>query len=227
MVLKTRFCPKCGKEVDSIVDGLCADCFVAKAGVHLPASAEVKVCKKCKTIFLEGMWVDSALSPQRHLEQILTSKVVLPDDAVLESLKIENLKEGTVKIVYSVDGKKFTENVHSNLWIRIVACKECSQRAGKAYMGILQIRARTNVRKLTDEVIAFAQKYKTNIVKVEEVAQGADMQILSKDAARHLASEIRRKFNLRMSTSHEEYSWDKVKCRPKSRINILLEQRKQ
>jgi len=225
MALKTRFCPKCGTEVSSLVDGLCSDCFVAKAGVHLPKSAEVKVCKKCKTIFLEGMWVDSALSPQRHLEQILTSKVVLPDDALLESLKIENLKEGIVKVVYSLDGKKFTENVILNLWIRIVACKECSQRAGKAYMGVLQIRARTNVRKLTDEILAFAEKYKTSIVKVEEQTHGADLQMLSKDATRHLASEIRRKFNLRMTTSHEQCGWDKIKCRPKTRINVLLEQR--
>ena len=225
MSLKARFCPKCGKEVSSIVDGLCSDCFVAKAGVHLPKSAEVKVCKKCKCINLEGMWVQSSLSPERHLQQILIPKLVLPEEALLESLKIENLKEGLVKVVYSVGGKKFTETVFINLKINIVACKECSQRAGKAYMGVLQIRAKTNVRKLTDEVLAFAEKHKTNMVKVEEQAQGIDIQMLSKDAARHMASEIRRKFNLRMKTSHEQAGWEKIKCRPKSRINILLEQR--
>jgi len=226
MSIKSRFCPKCGTGVSSLVDGLCSDCYVAKAGVHLPKSAEIKVCKKCKCINLEGIWVDSSLSPEHHLQQILISKVVLPEDALLESLKIENLKEGLVKVVYSLGGKKFTETVFSNLRINIVACKECSQRAGKAYMGVLQIRARTNVRKLTDEVLAFVEKkYKTSVVKVEEQAQGADIQILSKDAARHLASELRKKFNLRMRTSHEQSGWEKIKCRPKSRINILLEQR--
>lgn len=225
MSIKTRFCPHCGKEVKTLADGLCADCFVEKTGVQLPKAASIKECKKCGMVNFTGMWVKTEFPAEHHLEQILVSKLKLPEDALLESLKVEDVKSGLVKITYSVGGKKFTREANANIEIKKMVCPNCSHQAEKSYMGILQVRGQKDVHKLVDNVLDFSEKYKSNIIKAEEVNAGVDIEISSKDAARHLASELRKNFNLKMKTSHEQYSWDKTKCRPKSRIHILLMQR--
>lgn len=243
MSIKTRFCPKCGKalaepssagpsrnlisarETKNLIEGLCPDCFVARTGVFLPKGAGIKVCKKCGMINIEGLWVKSDYPAEHHLEQILISKLKLPEGAFLESLAIEDLKTGLVKVTYSLGGKKFIQNSSITLEIKKFVCPNCSRQAGKSYVGVLQIRAKTNIHKFVDDVLNFSEKYKSNIVKAEENKSGVDIQMLSKDAARHLASELRKKFNLKMKESHKQYSWDKTKSRPKSRVNILLTQR--
>jgi len=60
---------------------------------------------------------------------------------------------------------------------------------------------------------------------VEEQRAGIDIYIASKDAARHLASELRKEFNLKMRETHEQYGWDKARGQPKTRLTILLAQR--
>jgi len=225
MSIKTRFCPHCGKEIKTLVDGLCENCFVQKTGVQLPKSASIKVCRKCGLVNFTGLWVKTEFPAEHHLEQMLVSKLKLPEDALLESLKVRDIKASSVDVTYSINGKKFTQEVKVDLEIIKWACPNCSRQAEKSYMGILQVRGQKDVHKLVDDVLAYSEKYKTNITKAEEVNSGVDIEVLSKDAARHLASELRKNFNLKMKTSHEQYSWDKTKCRPKSRIHILLMQR--
>ena len=67
---------------------------------------------------------------------------------------------------------------------------------------------------------------KTNeVIKIDDQREGFDVFMLSKDSARHLAGDLRKRFKFSsVNVSHRQYSWDKSKDRPKTRINVSMRQ---
>jgi NMD protein affecting ribosome stability and mRNA decay len=64
--------------------------------------------------------------------------------------------------------------------------------------------------------------YKSDILKIDEQNAGIDVYMSGKEPARHLASELKKKFKLTRKETFEEYSWNQMKNRPKTRVVILL-----
>ena len=89
MGLKSKFCANCGKEVEKTTDGFCTNCLLNKELVVVPSTVSLKVCPKCKSIFLKGLWIHTNNPPEYYLKQmILTkSKVSLPVE--IKDVRIE------------------------------------------------------------------------------------------------------------------------------------------
>lgn len=223
MSLKTRFCPKCGKETAQLIDNLCADCYFEATGIRLPQRASIQVCKRCNAIYWKGVWTKSDYKPEYYLTHALMDKVELPDESELESLKIKKFdKDGEVQVVINIGGKKFTQVLPVSLRITKMVCSDCNRQTSQTHVAVIQFRSETEPQKFSAKVLLMAEKYKSNLVKVEEQKKGVDIFLASKDDAKHLATELRKAFHLKMKATYEEYSWDQTKNRPKYRVNILL-----
>ena len=92
----------------------------------------------------------------------------------------------------------------------------------KQYVAMIQLRdSPENIERM----LIIAEKFKPQILKFEEIKTGADIYFISKEAANHLASELRRHFKLWTKLSSEAYSWDQQKNRPKYKLVILMRAR--
>lgn len=217
---------KCGKETKKLIDGLCAECYFKSYGITAPKRLSVQVCSRCGAIKWRGMWTKSDFPPEYYLTHDLISKIKVPKEAELENVKITKLgKQGEVKINISVLGKKFTQQKQIALEILKGVCKDCSRYLARAPKAILQLRTERNVEDFRKDVLNFSKKYRSNIIKIEEQKKGLDINLSNKEAGKHLASELRKEFNCKMSESVKQYGWDKAKNRPLTRVTFLLKQR--
>ena len=226
MALKTKFCVKCGKETKKLIDGLCADCYFQSQGVIVPKKVSIQLCSRCGAIKWHGVWTKSDFPPEYFLTHDLLSKIKVPEEAELEDVEILKLgKLGKVKITLSVLGKTFEQIKPVFLEVLKGTCKDCARHLARAPKVIIQLRTKHNVREFVEDVLKFSEKYRTNIIKVEQQKNGLDIFLSNKEAGKHLAYELRKEFNCRMSESVKQYGWDKTKNRPLTRTTFLLKQR--
>jgi len=225
MALKTRFCVKCGKETKKLIDGFCAECYFKESGIKIPKRLSVQICSRCNAIKWRGMWTKTDLSPDYYLTHDLISKIKLPKDAELEDVKIKKLgKKGLIEITISILGKKFTQQKSVSIEILRGTCKDCSRHLARTPKTIIQMRTHTDIEKFKRDVIEFSNMYQSNIIKVEEQKKGLDIYLSNKEAGKHLAYDLRKKFKCKMSESAKQYGWDKSKNRPLTRVTYLLKQ---
>ena len=219
MGIKEKFCVKCGKKTDKLIDGLCTECYLKQQEIRLPKKISIQVCKKCKAINQKGIWINSEYPPEYFLTLLLTSKIKIPEEVELENVELSN---GDAEVTFSILGKEYTRTYKIDLKVQKTVCRDCSRQAGMGYKAIIQARSEKNAKALSKEIIEVSKKYKIHILKIEEQKRGVDLYMSSSTAAKHLAVELRKKFKCYMSETSELYSWDRMKNRPKRRSVILL-----
>ena len=221
MALKTKFCIKCGKETSKLADSKCTDCYFFDSGVTVPKQTSVQVCKDCKAINWKGMWIESSYPPEHYLVMEMISKTKIPVGAEIKKLEIKKLdKEGAVQTTILLHGREFVQTHEVDVRITPAICIDCRKIRGKQYEAILQVRADEETIK---KILVISQKYKKNIIKIEDQRHGVDIFVLSTIVGRHLATELKNQFKLKKKESFAEYSWDKTKNRPKYRVTIALQ----
>jgi len=240
MSLKSTFCPRCGKALAEpssagpsrnpisareakLVDGLCPDCYVDKTKATLPKPVSIRVCKKCRAVEVLGIWTLTDEKPEHYLTEMLVPKLKLPENALLGGIKITEVgKNGKVRVDFTVKDKKFSQDVTADVEINKTICPNCSMRLGKTHQAVVQVRSDSIAIGFSERILRFAERYKTNIIKTEDQKRGIDIYMSSKDAARHMAAELRKMFKFKIKESHEHYGWNSLKGQPKTRLSILL-----
>jgi NMD protein affecting ribosome stability and mRNA decay len=222
MGVKTRFCPVCGREQNRLVDGTCADCYFKSVEIRLPKEIEVQACPVCDSIRVKGFWVKSDEDHDNFLIQAIIDKIKLPTEVELEDIEIlQRGKEGRIQINIDIAGKRFSIVKAVELHVTDKLCDEDSKRKREAYEGILQLRAENNPAGFIHATEKFLQPFSSNILKVEEQRNGADVYFLDKETMRQALSVIKKKFPLYIKESAKAYSWEKTKSRPKFKVTIL------
>jgi NMD protein affecting ribosome stability and mRNA decay len=221
MGLKSRFCPRCGSDAN-VSEGLCANCKFEKVEPKLPQKVVVRICRDCGAVNWRGIWVKTDEPPEYYLTLALEKGARLPPSAIIKKLEIKKMgRKGKVDLVFEIDDKKFEQTMQSDIYVKDSRCQDCGNVLSQDHRAIVQVRAKKNEKKILD----FAEKYREFIIKIENQREGVDIYMLSKDSARHLATDLRKHFKFSsMTISHRQYSWDQSKNRPKTRINISLRQ---
>lgn len=221
MNIKSKFCPRCGSKT-KLSDGLCAVCKVEKNEPKLPTKVTVRVCRDCGAVDWKGVWIKTDEEPEAYLSRYIEYEAKLPLGAKITKLDIKKLgRNGKVDFAFELDGKTFEHELSIDLYVRDSRCQDCGDMISQDQKAILQIRSKRDAKKILD----FIENYKVSIIKIEDQREGFDVFMLSKDSARHLANDLRKRFKFSSVTvSHRQYSWDKSKARPKTRINISMRQ---
>lgn len=227
MGLKDKFCAKCGKAADSLGDNLCAGCFLAEHPVSVPSKTSIRYCVKCKSVWLGGVWVEMSQPVENYLIQKIVDRIKLPEG--IELTKAEIIKtgmQGKIKLILQQGKSASEQEINTQILIEKYCCPECSREKTTKYLAILQLRTDKDVLEFVKRVSRIVSKSgKKQVVKAEECLRGIDFYIASKEVARNIANEIKKKFNCRMSTSTKQHGWDRMKNRPLTKLTILLREK--
>ncbi|WP_406657054.1 60S ribosomal export protein NMD3 [Methanolobus sp. ZRKC2] len=148
-------CPKCGKDAERLVDGLCQKCFFKSSDlVQVPQVLHAKICSNCGARFSRGRWTND-LNIDEIVIQTVENELLIHEKADNIELYIEprqmtpHLYRAKVEVDALVVGEQLHQEVETEVRITRLACDMCSRVSGGYFESILQIRA-TN-RRLTDD----------------------------------------------------------------------------
>lgn len=224
MSIKSRFCVKCGKQNVALVDSTCIDCLFYDLELKVPKKVTLIKCKQCGAINFEGIWIEAEQPNDFYFENLLIKKIKLPIEAELENIKIEEVGEkAKISATTIFHKKKFTKNFEVEFETLMRTCESCSIRKRKHYEAKIQLRIQH--KEELAEMLELIKEFKTHILKIEHLPDGIDVFLTSKEAARHLATELRKDFDLWTKESGEAYGWDKFKNRPRYKLIILMRER--
>lgn len=227
MSLKSRFCAKCGKSVDNPVDNFCADCFLEQNAVSIPNKTSIRFCTKCNSVWLEGVWIKAANPPEDYLLKRVIDRIRLPEEVKLAEAEIVKMgKNGELKIILQLEKAKIEHIYNAQLIIDKYCCPECSREITTKYLAILQLRTDKDVSEFVKKVSRIASgSSRKQITKAQECLQGIDFYIASKEVARSIANEIKKRFKCKMTTSTKQHGWDRIRNRALTKLTILLRER--
>lgn len=224
MGLKSKFCAKCGRQTTQLADGICTDCSFSSLEVHVPKTVTLIKCKHCGAVNFEGIWLNAEEPDKFYFENLLIKKVKLPEGADLKEIKVNEVSgNASISATVGFNGKDFVKDFEIGFETKEKTCDSCSARKREHYEAKIQLR--TYNKEEFAEMMELAREFKTHILKVEDQPTGADIFMTSKEAARHLAAELRKDFDLKTKESGDAYGWEKFRNRPRYRLVISMRAR--
>jgi NMD protein affecting ribosome stability and mRNA decay len=221
MSIKSKFCAACGNQATKFVDNTCIDCYFKKISIVVPKEITILACPECDSVNVKGFWIKADEDHNFYLIQALIDKLKLPAGIELEDIEIlQQGKEGVVQLSLNVNGKRFTVEKSIALYVEKRLCEVDAKRKRDAYEGILQVRTEKDVPKFLTKVNNLIGHLSHNFLKVEEMRQGADFYFIDANTMRQAATLLKKHMRLKLKESFAEYSWNKLKNRPKYKITI-------
>ncbi|QQG39773.1 MAG: 60S ribosomal export protein NMD3 [Candidatus Aenigmatarchaeota archaeon] len=204
-----QFCPKCGKRVDDLVEGLCESCHnLGKKLVDAPERVSVVTCPSCNRMLVKNEWTRA------------------PADPVLTTIKDSLRVNGQAKLELDFKGNRatltadgsiegYSEPRHESYEIAIKhakrLCDDCVRARGGYYEAIVQIRSEDerNVKRvalLIEEVVEHPRGKYWFVAKMSRVRGGVDIRLGSKAMLSPLKRRLKEDFGaLETKMSHELY----------------------
>lgn len=200
-----KFCPKCGKDTDSLFNGLCKECFLKAAKpAELPAEISFEHCRNCLKIKLKGKWL--SFEPELLSELVLQNLKSRKLDSFKASVDLFEKEKGWKALVRVAGkiGKNILEfSLETFLKPKTVLCDACMKVSSDYYEATIQIRfekrpSQDVIERVLSECVSFLNELKkqdslAQIVKAKELKNGLDVLVGSRRAAKQLAEFLARK----------------------------------
>lgn len=223
MSLKSRFCPKCGKETEKLIDSLCSPCYSKESKFNIPKQKNVLLCVKCEMIFNKGFWTRPSKKVETYLVDRIKNSIRLPDGEDMLDIKLlQEGKEGELLVRSKINGETIERIIVGNFEIKKYCCPACSREQGIDYTAKLQLRSSKNTEKFVDEALKYVREAAPKVSKIEPMLKGVDIYLVNQRLAKQAARRIKKHMEVTAKESYRNYSWDHENDRPKRRITILL-----
>lgn len=195
-----RFCAKCGKETEAVINGLCAGCFVKKNNLFEMKDFRIEHCVKCGKVRIKGHWdsfsneiianeVASKVKLLHGLDQpkVFVELTPLGKDAYSAKISVS----GLVNEVLVEQSKPF------EFLLDRVSCDSCMKLVSNYREAIIQLRAGSK-----EDVVAMLEVTKqlfvqesskdslAAIVKILTGKAGIDLWIGSKKGANRVVRKL-------------------------------------
>lgn len=195
------FCVECGREGPTL-DSVCADHFLKKHKlVRAPEYVDLTKCAHCGNLNVGGRWIAAtledvmldliraAVETDPHVEKARYTYDLRPQD--------DRNVAVTVKASCKVGPWDLVDSFHTRVRIQNGMCPTCSKRAGRFFVGTVQVRADgreltpAEVRRARD-LVAHSASGEEFVSRVEDVAGGFDAMVSSNPFAKRLARDLSR-----------------------------------
>lgn len=204
---KGKFCPKCGKSVTKLYNGLCADDFLKTISFKkmIPERIVVKQCKICGNFYVDkysAATLEGAVDI--FLQKILKEKLVQSATYRIEGKKIHI----ALTIVY--EDLESKEEFERELVVKQIVCESCSMKNSGYFNSILQIRVPEKIMQvIIDDILTqidLMHNYNPMafVGKVEKRKEGIDFYIGSKNAAEHIAKDLKFKYGAEIKKTYKQ-----------------------
>ncbi len=208
-----KFCPRCAKETDELLEGVCADCYVkTKKFVDTPPNVSVLVCA-CGRSNEKKKWVQNA-SIEEMVERVILSNLGKDKDTAVrieyEPFRICGKTRVPVTVVAErqVGGRTVAKSAAVELMIIPQTCDVCSRVSGGYYEAILQIRGpkyrQEQMLALVKRMVAQygdTDKY-SFITQILACKDGVDVYLGSSKVAQKIQQETKRIYNVASKVTH-------------------------
>lgn len=194
--MKEKFCPRCGKETEELVDSLCRNCFKEKKDwVKIPDKLTVTVCQSCARKESRG-WEDIPFEEavRKKLEQKVTS------EGKIEKIYIETedgLEEVGVEVRGVFKGVEMSEEKNVEVEVEEELCEGCKKIKTGYFEAKVQIRLEDDKgEQILDEcekILKERGKDEVMVSGLEETENGFDIFMASNSAAKYLAKRLSEK----------------------------------
>ena len=192
-----KFCPKCGRKTEKFYENLCGKCFLSKLSFidKIPDKILVKKCRNCGRYFFEK---EKGESMEELIESIIRNFLRWPE---VEKIRYE-IEDDKLHVSLDIrfeDLRKIEEK-DIKLRTKTITCKQCSMINLGYYRAIVQVRAPQEILgriyKEIEEKVNLLRKYDelSFISKVVKSKSGFDVFIGSKEVAREIARDIKKKY---------------------------------
>lgn len=161
---------------------------------------EVKICKRCSQLNLEGKWSYTPISTFLRQHQLNTPENRIKIEKAKRSLKLGNLN------------------------IKKTICDICQKMSSGYYEGILQLRGKNSssysqvLKKIDDDL----SKRKEFISKTYEQKDGIDLYMSSNKYLTSLAKKLVARFGGTLKTSKSLFSVDRESSKELYRVTVLI-----
>jgi len=200
--MRKKFCPKCGREIEKIYNNLCKDCFLSKISLieEIPDKIVIGRCKNCDRIYVGEKNFDSVKDAVDSVLSKIKQKEIKNIDYRIEDNKIY------VAITLEVERLIKKEEKTINLFVKPITCRQCSMKFVGYFRSIIQVRAPEKLLKSIQEeiekqIISFKPNKLAFISKIEQVKNGFDVYIGSKQVASQIAKNLKKKFKTNIKIS--------------------------
>ncbi len=213
VLMLKKFCPRCAKDTDELLEGVCADCYVkTKKFMDAPQIVSVLVCA-CGRSNEKKKWVQNA-SIEEMVERVVLSNLKKDKDTAVrieyEPFAIcgKTRVPVTVAAERQVSGRTVSKKAAVELVIVPQTCDVCSRVSGGYYEAILQIRGakyrQEQMLALVKRMVAHyadADKY-SFITQVLASKEGVDVYLGSSKVAQKIQQETKRIYNVASKVTH-------------------------
>ena len=181
MVLKGKFCAKCGAKEDNLVENLCTECYLELHEVKVPKSKEFKLCSKCGSILVDNFWVTVDKQNRDVYTDQIKKAIKLPDK--INIIKVDLIKiaaNGLVEVTFDIKGDMLVKEYLCNLKVQKQLCPICKDNIKTETRAKLQFRVKQNTEKVISEILTEIHKFKKHIVKINKLRTGIDVFLNSR-----------------------------------------------
>lgn len=209
-----KFCPKCGKQVEELIEGLCYHCYSIKRDlVEIPETISLAICK-CGRGKELGEWKHYETF-DRMINEIVTNNVKTEKNVSLNISFQKKPISGKITIPVKIEGTKksgdtkIKQETRTLVTITPQVCDHCGKQRGNYYEGIIQIRGnKTKQEELRNFIFSFIEtrigkEGNAFITKEEKLKEGTDIYIGSIKLANKVMSEAKKKFDLETNETYK------------------------
>jgi nonsense-mediated mRNA decay protein 3 len=233
MVEKKIHCPKCGKIVNQVYNGLCNVCYTQTADLFDLDKKEIKICSTCNNLF-EGSKVIKNKSYQESFNQIIKQRInpnkkLKKFNAVVDSDYLNNkviLSNINIKAL-SDAGIEINDDYSFEIKIREITCEQCSKKNTEYFEAILQIRNKNDniIKEVLSELDLILEDEKKRSVfatKLLELKNGVDIYITSQKHVKEIGRRLYDIFGGEIKINEQLFSRNHLTSKNLYRINLLL-----
>ncbi|MBW6451343.1 MAG: 60S ribosomal export protein NMD3 [DPANN group archaeon] len=210
-----KFCPKCGKDTDKLIDSLCYECYNEHKKlfvVNEPLRLEICNCGK---LFEKNRWVIKD-SLKKAIDKYLNDNIKAEKDTKINmdyDLSQMQYVTGKVKIYITITGEKsgFFDEKKKILTIITTFCPECTRLKSGYFEATIQLRGKINKNKEIKEYIEqrtleYSKKIRNSfILSCEKIPNGYDFKMGSKKVTNKIARELHEKYDMVLKDSYKIY----------------------
>jgi len=178
--MKKKFCPKCGREADHFIEGLCDECFKERFKlIEVPEKIKIMICKNCGRI--------NGIDPKKQtIEDVIRKKIKIRGK--IKNLFIKETKKIGKKIYFDIEAIGKIGNIQKNENEKTVVliserlCDYCGKVKGGYYEAIIQLRSENNenIANAFENINKIMKNNKGLLTKIEKRSNGIDIYITPK-----------------------------------------------
>ncbi len=177
-----KYCPTCGNSSASVAffGNFCEDCTKKKLASSLPASVELKRCKRCGNIKAVGAFAQpDARSLVSAIGQQLGGGYLIKFIGMDESA-------GRARLSISEDTPNGTVTVEHEIALEYkgVLCEVCYKKASNYHEAVVQLRGDSaRGQRMLEKLNTYVERRNGFITKVEDADNGVNVYVSSKKLA--------------------------------------------